>query len=1142
MIFKVIVAVVFGLIGFWANFFNIQLFEATSFKINILLGLLFPLLIAQAWGWRYGLLSALAGGCQTMWWLWRTDGYGFLYAVPVFTIWVVWHGYWANRRRSADQRRWYHSALVVEIPFRIISELGFYTIFRWLVSLNPPPWNPSITWNYVPLSWVNTVAVKQTITAYLLLVAARVLLSFAPVRRFFRLKKQAGEQLIGAIYAGALLMGVLLWGVDGVVEYLAFNPQGQSFWDAAILNVNPHDLFMRNMYILVSVITGVFFSRLVTERMRAQEALRKKTADLTLINSLNNAINQGDSLQEIVTSLSEGTKQMFSSHGATVYFISDDQEYLVMQNFILPSVIIQDLEKLIDIKIPAVKIPLNTESLYLETLQTGRARLIHDPAVIQGLITEFTLAASLPAKLSQRMRKLVPQIYKVLGIRSVILVPMVAEDEFIGLLDISSKELFTESDLHRIEAIASQLTTIIQRKQAEEKMRRLRQDWETIFQAISHPTIILDPQHRLIAANHATVEATNTPIEELIGEKCYHIFHGTQAPPLGCPMEVILESSQLETVDREMEALDGHFMVSCTPLFDAQGNLERVIHIATDITERVRAEEKIEHLNLVLRAIRNVNQLIVTENDRGRLLQRACEKLIETRGYFNVWIALFDEDGGLTASAEAGLGEDFFPLVKQFERGELPACGRRALAQTEVESIEDPLSACGDCLLAASCAGRGAMTVRVEHAGNIYGLLSASIPSRLVVDEEEQGLFQEVAGDVAFALHQIELEDARVQAEKALRKSERFLQDIFDGIQGGISVLDSDLNIMRVNAWMERIYASHAPLAGKKCYEVYQQRETPCPWCPSISVLETGEARSEIVPYTSEENLAGWIDLSAYPLKDIAGHVIGVIEHVKDITERVRAEEERRQMEAQLRQAQKLESIGTLAGGVAHEINNPIMGIMNYAQLIGERLDPDQEQLREFSSGIIHETERVAKIVRNLLTFSRQEKRAHSLARMTDIVEDTLTLIRTIIKRDQITLEVAVPEDLPKIQCRSQQIQQVLMNLLTNARDALNQRYPEYDPDKIVSVTVHLFEKDGRRWLRTAVEDHGVGVPVEIRERIFDPFFTTKDRATGTGLGLSISLGIVQDHHGELTFESEEGQPTRFYLDLPVDNGWELEE
>jgi len=261
---------------------------------------------------------------------------------------------------------------------------------------------------------------------------------------------------------------------------------------------------------------------------------------------------------------------------------------------------------------------------------------------------------------------------------------------------------------------------------------------------------------------------------------------------------------------------------------------------------------------------------------------------------------------------------------------------------------------------------------------------------------------------------------------------------------------------------------------------------------------------------------------------------------ILDITERVRAEEENRQMEAQLRQHQKLESIGTLASGVAHEINNPITGIMNYAQLIHDRLDPAENQLHEFSTGIINETKRVTDIVSNLLAFSRQDKQSHSPARMTDIVEDTLSLIRTILHHDQIELEVNLPDDLPEFKCRSQQIQQVLMNLLTNARDSLNERYPEYDADKVILLSVNQFEKDGHRWLRTTVEDHGVAVPEEIRERLFDPFFTTKDRTKGTGLGLSISLGIAKDHHGELTFESIENKYTRFYLDIPVDNGWDL--
>jgi len=266
----------------------------------------------------------------------------------------------------------------------------------------------------------------------------------------------------------------------------------------------------------------------------------------------------------------------------------------------------------------------------------------------------------------------------------------------------------------------------------------------------------------------------------------------------------------------------------------------------------------------------------------------------------------------------------------------------------------------------------------------------------------------------------------------------------------------------------------------------------------------------------------------------------GFMVNARDITKRKEAEEARKKLEVHMRQQQKLESIGTLAGGVAHEINNPINGIMNYAQLITDRLDKESP-LIEYATEIGEETERVATIVRNLLTFSRDEKETHSPANIQDIVNDTLSLVQTIIHHDQITLKLDIPDDLPMIRCRSQQIQQVLMNLLTNARDALNERYPEYDENKLLIVKIRPFERNEIDWLRMTVEDHGVGIPDEIRERIFDPFFTTKDRTKGTGLGLSISYGIIEDHLGKMHVESEPGQYTRFHVDLKVNNGWTLD-
>ncbi|NVM20644.1 MAG: sigma 54-interacting transcriptional regulator [Desulfobacterales bacterium] len=141
----------------------------------------------------------------------------------------------------------------------------------------------------------------------------------------------------------------------------------------------------------------------------------------------------------------------------------------------------------------------------------------------------------------------------------------------------------------------------------------------------------------------------------------------------------------------------------------------------------------------------------------------------------------------------------------------------------------------------------------------------------------------------------------RKRAEGVVREKERFLKTVFDAIQDGIAVLDCDLNIILVNPWMEKMFAAKMPLVGKKCYAVYRKRGSPCPGCPSIPALATGEAHSEIVPYASEDNPTRWIDLSAFPLKNPAGRVVGIIEYAKDITRRRQAKEALRESEAQKR-------------------------------------------------------------------------------------------------------------------------------------------------------------------------------------------------------------------------------------------------
>jgi len=379
----------------------------------------------------------------------------------------------------------------------------------------------------------------------------------------------------------------------------------------------------------------------------------------------------------------------------------------------------------------------------------------------------------------------------------------------------------------------------------------------------------------------------------------------------------------------------------------------------------------------------------------------------------------------------------------------------------------------------------------------------------------------------------------RRRAEAALRESEAKHRSLFENAILGIYVTSPDGKILAANPALTSMlgYETFEELAARDL-----EAEGYHPEYPRSTFKERLEKEGRIVGLES-----GWIRKggstvyvreNATAIRDAEGRVLFYEGTVEDITQRREMEEEKLELEARHRQAQKLESIGTLASGVAHEINNPLTGIINYAQLIADRTDNDP--LREFARGIVDEGNRVAAIIKNLLSFSRQSKESHSPARVADIVTASLSLVGAALRKDGIRIDVEVPDDLPSIKCRSQQIQQVLLNLLTNARDGLNARYPGHNEDKIVRLSAEEVDHDGYAWIRLAVEDHGAGIPESVINRVFDPFFTTKPRDQGTGLGLSISHGIVRDHRGTLTVESVPNQSTRFLVELPVDNDWNL--
>ena len=392
-------------------------------------------------------------------------------------------------------------------------------------------------------------------------------------------------------------------------------------------------------------------------------------------------------------------------------------------------------------------------------------------------------------------------------------------------------------------------------------------------------------------------------------------------------------------------------------------------------------------------------------------------------------------------------------------------------------------------------------------------------------------------------------EDIAIHAQDITERKQAYLEQLFwqdmlryvlENSFSSVAVMDKDMNYMFVSQnFLENFRITEKDITRMNHYKLF-------PNLPDIfksvhnRVLagETISSEEEVFHHAD-----GSIDYTRYLLRpwyQISGEVGGMVMYIEFITERKQREQKNIEDIMKYRQQQKLESIGTLASGVAHEINNPIMGIINYAQLI---LDENNvADKNDYAKEIISEALRIADITKDLLFYSRQQKQEHSLASINDIILKTLSLVRSMLNKDQIDVQLNLNDDLPQLKCRSQQIQQIMMNLLTNAKDALNDRYPGGNPDKTIFISNNLFNEGGRRWIRVIVEDHGTGISPDVQQRVFDPFFSTKSRDIGTGLGLPISYGIAKDHHGRLFFDTETGRYTRFILELPVDNGWDIEE
>jgi len=401
-----------------------------------------------------------------------------------------------------------------------------------------------------------------------------------------------------------------------------------------------------------------------------------------------------------------------------------------------------------------------------------------------------------------------------------------------------------------------------------------------------------------------------------------------------------------------------------------------------------------------------------------------------------------------------------------------------------------------------------------------YPIVVASGETDHWVWERGRGIFSD-AGQLLYIEGFITDITDRKKIEEALQDSVDRWRVALDAISDIVCLISSEHTFLAINeTGVRALNLPRSEIIGRKCYELVHGTTCPIPVCPCSKAIETGLEGS-----SDYEQGGRFYSLEAWPLKDKSGHVASFVHIVKDITERKRAEADKEAMQAQLRQSQKMEAIGELAGGVAHDFNNLLTGILGNIALMRSSLSPSDPLLESLNAA---ETaaHQATDLTKGLLTFGRSAVVLPVPMKITDALDTTLVLLKQSLPA---TMQLVRDDGqaIWNVLLDQSQVTQILLNLAVNARDAMQgkgtlmirtrnevvgEEYLQTQPFARTGEFVHL-----------SVTDTGPGMSSEIMQHLFEPFYTTKPVGSGTGLGLSIVYGAVKQAGGWITVTSEDG-------------------
>jgi PAS domain S-box-containing protein len=648
-----------------------------------------------------------------------------------------------------------------------------------------------------------------------------------------------------------------------------------------------------------------------------------------------------------------------------------------------------------------------------------------------------------------------------------------------------------------------------------------KHDGESIINSISDLVTIHDRDFNIIYANEAAKRVLGLPSLKNKKLKCYTYYHGGDRPPAECPSCSCIKTGKPVVVERFEPHLNIFVEIHALPQFDANNNQIGIIHVFRDITKHKQLEEELdEHRAELMKLVEERTAELSLSNEflRQEIMDRKLTEhalKISERKYRSLYNNAPDMyhslnkdkiiiDCNETEARMLGYKKEEIigrPLADFFTDGS------NELIEKDFPKLEK------EKIL------RNIERTFVRKDGTTFPAIV-----NVYAEFDSEGEIYEIRA-IARDISDIKkLQDRELKLLKELKT-------IFENFPLGIIYLDKDFRIIRMNKYFSDFTGiSATDLAGRLCYETIGEyvddpakkgHEKICSFCKKDICFKSKKTTIIERPFNDK-----FIRVTTIPELDVNGEIATFMEVIEDITDRKLAETE-------AIRAGHLASLGELAAGVAHEINNPINGIINYAQILANMNQPDGKEY-EISNRIIKEGNRIAAIVSNLLAFARGNKEEMRRLHINEIMSDSLALTGMQLTKDSIRLQIDIPADLPEITVIPGHIEQVFLNIISNARYALNEKYPGAHESKILRITGENVTVDDLPFISITFFDQGTGISPENMNKVMNPFFSSKPANVGTGLGLSISHAIVANHGGKLMIKSVMGEFTMIIIELPV--------